>query len=145
MDLSKLGIPVDKDEVLYKRLESPFNPNSFQQSINEYHIAEDHEDTQQSSDPFHPSRYSVNTLGYIFYSSFNGKRKIANDELLRRGWRFCESEQVWIMRVPNSPVLRRTNNGELGLYYVLANNRTAISKHEIFIEYDKFQPGEQRF
>ncbi|XP_061354062.1 probable NOT transcription complex subunit VIP2 isoform X2 [Gastrolobium bilobum] len=118
IDLTTLGLNLNSSENLHKTFGSPWSDEPAKGDP-EFNVPQCYYAKQQS--PLHQgyfSKFSVDTLFYIFYSMPKDEAQLyAANELHNRGWFYHKEHHFWFTRVPNMEPLVKTNTYERGSYH----------------------------
>ncbi|KAK7262398.1 hypothetical protein RJT34_29970 [Clitoria ternatea] len=118
IDLTTLGLNLNSSENLHKTFGSPWSdePAKGDPEFNVpqcYYVK-----LPPSLNPGYFSKFSVETLFYIFYSMPKDEAQLyAANELYNRGWFYHKEHRLWFIRVPNMEPLVKTNTYERGSYH----------------------------
>ncbi|KAK9059279.1 hypothetical protein SSX86_021898 [Deinandra increscens subsp. villosa] len=138
IDLMTLGLNLNSPDNLYKKFSSPWSDESAKGEPH-YSVPECF-NTKQSSplsqDSF--SRFSTETLFYIFYSMPKDEAQLfAANELHNRGWFYHRELRLWFSRAPNVELLVKTSTYERGCYYCFdPNTWDTIRKDNFVVQYE---------
>ncbi|MFS7927374.1 putative CCR4-NOT complex subunit/5 domain superfamily protein [Helianthus anomalus] len=138
IDLMTLGLNLNSADNLYKKFSSPWSDESAKGEPH-YSVPECF-NTKQSSplnqDSF--SRFSPETLFYIFYSMPKDEAQLfAANELHNRGWFYHRELRLWFSRAPNMELLVKTSTYERGCYYCFdPNTWETIRKDNFVVQYE---------
>ncbi|RDX95420.1 putative NOT transcription complex subunit VIP2, partial [Mucuna pruriens] len=118
IDLTTLGLNLNSSENLYKTFRSPWSDEPAKGdpefSVLQCYYAKQPPALHQG----YFSKFSVETLFYIFYSMPKDEAQLyAANELYKRGWFYHKEHRLWFIRVPNMEPLVKTNTYERGSYH----------------------------
>ncbi|XP_019447928.1 PREDICTED: probable NOT transcription complex subunit VIP2 isoform X2 [Lupinus angustifolius] len=118
IDLTTLGLNLNSSENLHKTFGSPWSDEPAKGdpefSVPQCYYAKQPPALHQG----YFSKFSVETLFYIFYSMPKDEAQLyAANELYKRGWFYHKEHRLWFIRVPNMEPLVKTNTYERGSYH----------------------------
>ncbi|KAF1859428.1 hypothetical protein Lal_00010012 [Lupinus albus] len=118
IDLTTLGLNLNSSENLHKTFGSPWSDEPAKGDP-EFSVPQCYYVKQPPA--LHQgyfSKFSVETLFYIFYSMPKDEAQLyAANELYKRGWFYHKEHRLWFIRVPNMEPLVKTNTYERGSYH----------------------------
>ncbi|QCD88300.1 CCR4-NOT transcription complex subunit 2 [Vigna unguiculata] len=118
IDLTTLGLNLNSSENLHKTFGSPWSDEPAKGDP-EFNVPQCYYAKQPPA--LHQgyfSKFSVETLFYIFYSMPKDEAQLyASNELYNRGWFYHKEHRLWFIRVPNMEPLVKTNTYERGSYH----------------------------
>ncbi|KAE9600629.1 hypothetical protein Lalb_Chr14g0374941 [Lupinus albus] len=118
IDLTTLGLNLNSSENLHKTFGSPWSDEPAKGDP-EFSVPQCYYTKQPPA--LHQgyfSKFSVETLFYIFYSMPKDEAQLyAANELYKRGWFYHKEHRLWFIRVPNMEPLVKTNTYERGSYH----------------------------
>ncbi|CAB4312973.1 unnamed protein product [Prunus armeniaca] len=132
IDLTTLGLNLNSTENLHKTFGSPWSDEPAKGdpefSVPQCYYAKQPPALHQG----YFSKFSVETLFYIFYSMPKDEAQLyAANELNNRGWFYHKEHRLWFIRVPNMEPLVKTNTYERGSYHCFdPNTFETIRKYE---------------
>ncbi|ESW04126.1 hypothetical protein PHAVU_011G069400 [Phaseolus vulgaris] len=118
IDLTTLGLNLNSSENLHKTFGSPWSDEPAKGdpefNVPQCYFAKQPPDLHQG----YFSKFSVETLFYIFYSMPKDEAQLyASNELYNRGWFYHKEHRLWFIRVSNMEPLVKTNTYERGSYH----------------------------
>ncbi|XP_019457920.1 PREDICTED: probable NOT transcription complex subunit VIP2 isoform X1 [Lupinus angustifolius] len=118
IDLTTLGLNLNSSENLHKTFGSPWSDEAAKGdpefSVPQCYYAKQPPALHQG----YFSKFSVETLFYIFYSMPKDEAQLyAANELYKRGWFYHKEHRLWFIRVANMEPLVKTNTYERGSYH----------------------------
>ncbi|XP_062012773.1 probable NOT transcription complex subunit VIP2 isoform X2 [Rosa rugosa] len=134
IDLTTLGLNLNSTENLHKTFGSPWSDEPAKGdpefSVPQCYYAKQPPALHQG----YFSKFSVETLFYIFYSMPKDEAQLhAAYELYNKGWFYHKEHHLWIARVPNMEPLVKTNTYERGSYHCFDPNTFEIVRKENFV------------
>ncbi|KAM5583843.1 putative NOT transcription complex subunit VIP2 [Rosa sericea] len=134
IDLTTLGLNLNSTENLHKTFGSPWSDEPAKGdpefSVPQCYYAKQPPALHQG----YFSKFSVETLFYIFYSMPKDEAQIhAANELYNKGWFYHKEHHLWIARVPNMEPLVKTSTYERGSYHCFDPNTFEIVRKENFV------------
>jgi CCR4-NOT transcription complex subunit 2 len=88
--------------------------------------------------PVDPSRYSEDTLFFLFYMNAGEIMQLqAASALYDRDWRYHVEKRAWLTKVPGVEPQQKTNLFEKGIYTVFDVSQWRKTQLELTIEYNK--------
>uniref|UniRef100_A0A7N0UKY2 NOT2/NOT3/NOT5 C-terminal domain-containing protein n=1 Tax=Kalanchoe fedtschenkoi TaxID=63787 RepID=A0A7N0UKY2_KALFE len=116
-DLTTLGLNLNSAENLHKTFGGPWSEEPIRGdtdfSVPQCYSAKQPPTLHQG----YFSRFSLDTLFYIFYSMPKDEAQLyAANELHNKGWFYHKEHRLWFTRVPNTEPLVKTNTYERGPY-----------------------------
>ncbi|XP_039027747.1 probable NOT transcription complex subunit VIP2 isoform X2 [Hibiscus syriacus] len=118
IDLTTLGLNLNSSENLYKTFGSPWSDEPAKSDL-EFTVPQCYYTKQPPT--LHQgyfSKFTVDTLFYIFYSMPKEEAQIyAANELYNRGWFYQKEHRFWLIRVPNVEPLVKASTYERGSYH----------------------------
>ncbi|XP_024157365.1 probable NOT transcription complex subunit VIP2 isoform X2 [Rosa chinensis] len=134
IDLTTLGLNLNSTENLHKTFGSPWSDEPAKGdpefSVPQCYYAKQPPALHQG----YFSKFSVETLFYIFYSMPKDEAQLhAANELYNKGWLYHKEHHLWIARVPNMEPLVKTNTYERGSYHCFDPNTFEIVRKENFV------------
>lgn len=138
IDLMTLGLNLNSPDNLYKKFSSPWSDESAKGEPH-FVIPECFNSKQPAplnQDSF--SRFSPETLFYIFYSMPKDEAQLfAANELHNRGWFYHRELRLWFSRAPNMELLVKTSTYERGCYYCFdPNTWETVRKDNFVVHYE---------
>lgn len=138
IDLMTLGLNLNSPDNLYKKFSSPWSDESAKGEPH-YVIPEcfnSKTPAPLNQDSF--SRFSPETLFYIFYSMPKDEAQLfAANELHNRGWFYHRELRLWFSRAPNMELLVKTSTYERGCYYCFdPNTWETVRKENFVVQYE---------
>ncbi|CAN6556821.1 unnamed protein product [Malus baccata var. baccata] len=138
IDLTTLGLNLNSTENLHKTFGSPWSDEPAKGdpefSVPQCYYAKQPPVLHQG----YFSKFSVETLFYIFYSMPKDEAQLyAANELNNRGWFYHKEHRLWFIRVPNMEPLVKTNTCERGSYHCFdPNTFETIRKDNFIVHYE---------
>ncbi|KAJ7980918.1 CCR4-NOT transcription complex subunit 2 [Quillaja saponaria] len=138
IDLTTLGLNLNSTENLHKNFGSPWSDEPAKGdpefSVPQCYYAKQSPVLHQG----YFSKFSVETLFYIFYSMPKDEAQLcAANELYNRGWFYHKEHRFWFIRVPNMEPLVKTNTYERGSYHCFdPNTFETIRKDNFVLHYE---------
>ncbi|XP_050371361.1 probable NOT transcription complex subunit VIP2 [Argentina anserina] len=134
IDLTTLGLNLNSTENLHKTFGSPWSDEPSKGdpefSVPQCYYAKQPPALHQG----YFSKFSVETLFYIFYSMPKDEAQLhAANELYNKGWFYHKDHHLWIARVPNMEPLVKTNTYERGSYHCFDPNTFEIVRKDNFV------------
>ncbi|KHN30215.1 Putative NOT transcription complex subunit VIP2 [Glycine soja] len=134
IDLTTLGLNLNSTENLYKTFRSPWSDEPAKGdpefSVLQCYYAKQSPSLHQG----YFSKFSVETLFYIFYSMPKDEAQLyAANELYKRGWFYHKEHRLWFIRVPNMEPLVKTNTYERGSYHCFDPNTFETVRKDNFV------------
>ncbi|KAL6203157.1 hypothetical protein ACLB2K_026860 [Fragaria x ananassa] len=134
IDLTTLGLNLNSTENLHKTFGSPWSDEPAKGdpefSVPQCYYAKQPPALHQG----YFSKFSVETLFYIFYSMPKDEAQLhAANELYNKGWFYHKDLHLWITRVPNMEPLVKTNTYERGSYHCFDPNTFEIVRKDNFV------------
>ncbi|KAK9940344.1 hypothetical protein M0R45_017010 [Rubus argutus] len=134
IDLTTLGLNLNSTENLHKTFGSPWSDEPAKGdpefSVPQCYYAKQPPSLHQG----YFSKFSVETLFYIFYSMPKDEAQLhAANELYNKGWFYHKEHHLWIARVPNMEPLVKTNLYERGSYHCFDPNTFEIVRKDNFV------------
>ncbi|XP_027347410.1 probable NOT transcription complex subunit VIP2 isoform X2 [Abrus precatorius] len=141
IDLTTLGLNLNSSENLHKTFGSPWSEEPAKGDP-EFNVPQCYYAKQPPA--LHQgyfSKFSVETLFYIFYSMPKDEAQLyAANELYNRGWFYHKEHRMWYIRVPNLEPLVKTNTYERGSYHSFDPNLFEIvHKDNIVLHYEMLE------
>ncbi|KAK4786000.1 hypothetical protein SAY86_002689 [Trapa natans] len=141
IDLTTMGLSLNSSEELHKTFGSPWSDEP-SKGDPEFNVPQCYYAKQPPA--LHPgyfSKFTVETLFYIFYSMPKDEAQLyAANELHNRGWLYHKDHRLWLMRVPNMEPLVKTNTYERASYHCLDPHTFEIVRKDNFVlQYDKLE------
>ncbi|XP_070674378.1 probable NOT transcription complex subunit VIP2 isoform X13 [Malus domestica] len=138
IDLTTLGLNLNSTENLHKTFGSPWSDEPAKGDP-EFGVPQCYYTKQPPV--LHQgyfSKFSVETLFYIFYSMPKDEAQLyAAYELNNRGWFYHKEHRLWFIRVPNMEPLVKTNAYEKGSYHCFdPNTFETIRKDNFVVHYE---------
>ncbi|XP_009358301.2 probable NOT transcription complex subunit VIP2 isoform X5 [Pyrus x bretschneideri] len=138
IDLTTLGLNLNSTENLHKTFGSPWSDEPAKGDP-EFGVPQCYYTKQPPV--LHQgyfSKFSVETLFYIFYSMPKDEAQLyAANELNNRGWFYHKEHRLWFIRVPNMEPLGKTNAYERGSYHCFdPNTFETIRKDNFVVHYE---------
>ncbi|XP_068337877.1 probable NOT transcription complex subunit VIP2 isoform X5 [Pyrus communis] len=138
IDLTTLGLNLNSTENLHKTFGSPWSDEPAKGDP-EFSVPQCYYAKQPPA--LHKgyfSKFSVETLFYIFYSMPKDEAQLyAANELNNRGWFYHKEHRLWFIRVPNMEPLVKTNTFERGSYHCFdPNTFETIRKDNFLVHYE---------
>ncbi|KAL5156928.1 putative NOT transcription complex subunit VIP2 [Glycine soja] len=134
IDLTTLGLNLNSSENLYKTFRSPWSDEPAKGDP-EFSVLQCYYVKQPPA--LHQgyfSKFSVETLFYIFYSMPKDEAQLyAANELYKRGWFYHKEHRLWFIRVPNMEPLVKTNTYERGSYHCFDPNTFETVRKDNFV------------
>ncbi|XP_057449097.1 probable NOT transcription complex subunit VIP2 isoform X2 [Lotus japonicus] len=134
IDLTTLGLNLNSSENLHKTFASPWSEDPTKADP-EFSVPQCYYTKQPPT--LHQgyfSKFSVETLFYIFYSMPKDEAQLyAANELNNRGWFYHKELRLWLIRVPNIEPLVKTNTHERGSYHCFEPNTFEIIRKDNFV------------
>ncbi|KAL6275961.1 hypothetical protein ACE6H2_019562 [Prunus campanulata] len=141
IDLTTLGLNLNSTENLHKTFGSPWSDEPAKGdpefSVPQCYYAKQPPALHQG----YFSKFSVETLFYIFYSMPKDEAQLyAANELNNRGWFYHKEHRLWFIRVPNMEPLVKTNTYERGSYHCFdPNTFETIRKDNFVLQYEALE------
>ncbi|KAJ7947728.1 CCR4-NOT transcription complex subunit 2 [Quillaja saponaria] len=141
IDLTTLGLNLNSTENLHKNFGSPWSDEPVKGdpefSVPQCYYAKEPPVLHQG----YFSKFSVETLFYIFYSMPKDEAQLyAANELFNRGWFYHKEHRLWLIRVPNMEPLVKTNTYERGSYHCFdPNSFETIRKDNFVLHYEMLE------
>ncbi|XP_057451514.1 probable NOT transcription complex subunit VIP2 isoform X2 [Lotus japonicus] len=136
VDLTTLGLNLNSSENLHKTFASPWSDEPAK-SDPEFTVLQCYNAKQPPA--LHQgyfSKFSVETLFYIFYSMPRDEAQLyAAHELYKRGWFYHKEHRLWFIRVPNMEPLVKTNAYERGSYHCFDPSSFKTVQKDNFVLY----------
>ncbi|XP_009354544.1 probable NOT transcription complex subunit VIP2 isoform X5 [Pyrus x bretschneideri] len=138
IDLTTLGLNLNSTENLHKTFGSPWSDEPAKGdpefSVPQCYYAKQPPALHQG----YFSKFSVETLFYIFYSMPKDEAQLyAANELNNRGWFYHKEHRLWFIRVPNMEPVVKTNTFERGSYHCFdPNTFETIRKDNFLVHYE---------
>ncbi|GMI97051.1 Negative on TATA less2a [Hibiscus trionum] len=138
IDLTTLGLNLNSSENLHKTFGSPWSDEQAKGDP-EFTVPQSYYAKQPPA--LHQgyfSKFSVETLFYIFYSMPKDEAQLyAANELYNRGWFYHKEHRTWFIRVPNVEPLVKTNTYERGSYHCFnPKSFETIRKDNFVVHYE---------
>ncbi|XP_068311746.1 probable NOT transcription complex subunit VIP2 isoform X6 [Pyrus communis] len=138
IDLTTLGLNLNSTENLHKTFGSPWSDEPAKGDP-EFGVPQCYYTKQPPV--LHKgyfSKFSVETLFYIFYSMPKDEAQLyAANELNNRGWFYHKEHRLWFIRVPNMEPLGKTNTYERGSYHCFdPNTFETVRKDNFVVHYE---------
>eukprot|EP00252_Welwitschia_mirabilis_P001477 TRINITY_DN11342_c0_g1_i1.p1 TRINITY_DN11342_c0_g1~~TRINITY_DN11342_c0_g1_i1.p1 ORF type:complete len:583 (-),score=114.93 TRINITY_DN11342_c0_g1_i1:107-1855(-) len=140
IDMTTLGLDLNSRGCLYKTFLSPW-ADAPAKAEPEYKLPECYSQQPTKLLPGHFTKYSKETLFYIFYSMTNDESQLyASSELHRRGWFYHKELFLWLCPVPNVEPLVKTKLYERGSYFAFDPKTWEVRRKDNFeLVYDKIE------
>jgi CCR4-NOT transcription complex subunit 2 len=124
-DLTSMGINLNDPNPLWKtQFETPWTDSSSVSSAQskpdlDVRAPQCYLMPPQRLQPGQLGKLQLDTLFYIFYGMPGDEAQaLAADELTAKGWYFHKEIRAWLMRVPNTEPLQKTDRFERGSFFV---------------------------
>ncbi|CAK8575964.1 unnamed protein product [Lathyrus sativus] len=141
IDLTTLGLNLNSSENLHKTFKSPWAEESAKGDP-EFNVPQCYYAEQPPALHLgYFSKFSVETLFYIFYSMPKDKAQLcAAIELNKRGWFYHKEYRLWFTRAPNMEPLVKTNTYERGTYHCFdPSSFETVRKDNVVLHYDMLE------
>ncbi|MED6158514.1 putative NOT transcription complex subunit vip2 [Stylosanthes scabra] len=141
IDLTTLGLNLNSSENLHKTFGSPWSDEPAKGdpefTVPQCYYAKQPPALHQG----YFSKFSVETLFYIFYSMPKDEAQLyAANELHNRGWYYHKENRFWFIRVPNMEPLVKTNTYERGSYHCFdPNTFETVRKDNFVLHYEMLE------
>ncbi|KEH30085.1 CCR4-NOT transcription complex subunit 2 [Medicago truncatula] len=141
IDLTTLGLNLNSSENLHKTFKSPWSEESAKGDP-EFNVPQCYFTEQPPA--LHQgyfSKFSVETLFYIFYSMPKDKAQLyAANELNNRGWWYHKEYRLWFKRAPNMELLVQTSTYERGTFHCFdPSSFETVRKDNVVLSYDMLE------
>ncbi|KAH9318638.1 hypothetical protein KI387_020407, partial [Taxus chinensis] len=133
IDLTTLGLNLNSRDNLYRTFASPWADGPAKGEP-EYTLPQCYSQPTLRLQPGYFTKFTQETLFYIFYSMPNDAAQLqAASELYRRGWFYHKELRMWLMHVPSTEPLVKTNLYERGSYLYFDPNQWEIGQKDNYV------------
>lgn len=133
IDLTTLGLNLNSRDNLYRTFASPWADGPAKGEP-EYTLPQCYSQQALRLQPGYFTKFSQETLFYIFYSMPNDEAQLfAASELYRKGWFYHKELRLWLLHSPHVDLLAKTNTYERGTYLFFDPNLWEFGQKENYV------------